>query len=93
MGDFNPEMFEASMNSFCNLYNLKYLFKKTTCCNNPESESGIDLFLSNCANNFLKTGILEIGFSNFHKPIITARTLKFEKQPWQKWLTFLTLFW
>ena len=81
MGGFNSEMSEASMNSFCNLYNLKCLVQEPTCYKNPERPSCIDLFLSNCENHFLKTAILETGLSDFHKLIITATMLKFEKQP------------
>ena len=81
MGDFNSEMSETSMNSFCNLYNLKCLVQEPTCYKNPERPSCIDLFLSNCENHFLKTEILETGLSDFHKLIITATMLKFEKQP------------
>ena len=47
MGDFNSKMSEASMNSFCNLYNLKCLVQEPTCYKNPERPSYIDLFLLN----------------------------------------------
>ena len=80
MGDFNAKMSEASMNSFCNLYNFKCLVQEPTCYNNSERPSCIDLFLSNCENYFLKTEILETGLSYFHKLIITATLLKFGKQ-------------
>ena len=80
MGAFKSELSETSMNLFCDLYILKCLVQQTTCYKNPEHPSCIDLFLSNCANHFLKTEILETGLSDFHKLIITATTLKFEKQ-------------
>ena len=76
MGDFNSKMSKASMNSFCNLYNLKYLIQEPTCYKNPQRPSCIDLFLSNCEYYFLKTEILETGLPNFQKLIITATTLK-----------------
>ena len=81
MGDFNSEMSETSVNSFCNLYNFKCLVQEPTYYKNPARPSCIDLFLSNCENYFLKAEILETGLSDFHKLIITATTLKFEKQP------------
>ena len=81
MGDFKPKMSETSMNSFCNLYNLKCLVQEPTYYKNPERPSCIDLFLSIYVNHFPKTDILETGLFDFHKPIITATTLKFEKQP------------
>ena len=81
MGDFNSEMSETSMNSFCNLDNLKCLVQESTCYKDPERPSCIDLFLSNCANHLLQTDILESSLSDFHKLIITATRLKFENQP------------
>ena len=80
MGDFNSRMSETSMNSFWNSYNLQCLVQEPTRYKNTERSSSIDLFLSNCANHVLKTEILETGLSDFHKLIITATTLKFEKQ-------------
>ena len=79
MGDFNSEISEALMNSFGKLYNLKCLVQEPTCYKNPECPSCIDFFLSNCENHFLKTEILKTGLFDFHKLIITATTLKFEK--------------
>ena len=75
MDDFNSEMSETSVNSFCNLYNLKCLVQELTYYKNPERSSCIDLFLSNCENHFLKTEILETGLSDTHKLIITATML------------------
>ena len=75
MDDFNSEMSETSMNSFCILYNLKCLVQELTCYKNRERSSCIDLFLSNCENHFLKTEILETGLSDIHKLIITATML------------------
>ena len=76
MGDFNSEMSETSMNSYCNLYNFKCLVQEPTCYENPKRPYCIDLFLSNCENYFLKTEILETGLSDFHRLIITAIMLK-----------------
>ena len=81
MDDFNSEMSETSMNSFCDLYNLKCLVQELICYKNPERPSCIDLFFSNCENHFLKTEILGTGLSDFRELIITATTLKTEKQP------------
>ena len=50
MGDFNSEIPEASMNSLCNLYNLKCSVQKPTCYKNKRP-SYIDFFLSNCCYN------------------------------------------
>ena len=63
MGDFNFEMSETSVNSFCNCLvpNLKCLVQEPTCNKNPERPSFIELFFSNCSNHFLKTEILGTG--------------------------------
>ena len=79
MGDVNSEMSAAPVNSSCNLYNLKCLVQEPTCYKNLKRPSCIGLFLSNWENHYLKTDILETGLSDFHKLIITATTLKFEK--------------
>ena len=81
MSDFSSEMSEVSMNPFCSLYNIKYSVQEPTCYKNNERSSCIKLFLSNFANHFLRTEILETSLSNFHKLIITVTMLKFEKQP------------
>ena len=79
MGDFNSETSAASVNSSCNLCNLKRLVQEPTCYKNPKRPSCIGFFLSNWENHYLKTEILETGLSDFRKLIITATTLKFEK--------------
>ena len=81
MGDFNSEMSENSLNSFCNFYILKCLVQDPACYKNPERPSCIDFFLSNCENHFLKKEILEAGLSDFHKLIIAVTALQFQKQP------------
>ena len=51
MDDFNSEISEASMNSFCNLYSLICLVEEPTCYKNSKRPSSIDLFLSNWENH------------------------------------------
>ena len=46
LGDFNVEIEEANMKSFCENYNLKSLIKQPTCYKNPKKRTCIDLILT-----------------------------------------------
>ena len=37
MGDFNADVSDPSMTSFCTLFKLKSIFKEPTCYKNPEN--------------------------------------------------------
>ena len=52
MGDFNEEISEPNLASFCNFYNFKSLINKPTCYKNPDYSSCIDSILTNCPNYF-----------------------------------------
>lgn len=52
MGDFNANILEHTLASFCTLFKLKNLFKEPTGHKNPDNPSCIDLFLTNCARRF-----------------------------------------
>ena len=45
MGDFNADVSDPSMTSFCTLFKLKNVVMELTCYKNPENPSCIDLFL------------------------------------------------
>ena len=55
MGDFNADVPDPSMTSFCTLFKLKIIVKELTCYRNPENPSCIDLFLTNCPRSFRNT--------------------------------------
>ena len=42
---FHSETFETALRNFCDLYQLKNLFKDPTCFKNPDNTSCIDLLL------------------------------------------------
>ena len=44
IGDFNVDVSDPSMTSFCTLFKLKSIVKEPTCYKNPENPSCIDLF-------------------------------------------------
>ena len=52
MRDFNANISEPTLTSFCTLFKLKKHVKGATCCKNPSSPNCIDLFLTNCARSF-----------------------------------------
>ena len=80
LGDFNCEMKEESMNTFCNTYNLKCLVKEKTCFKNIHNPSCIDLILTNKPRYFQNTCVIETGLSDFHKLTLTIMKSEFIKQ-------------
>ena len=71
MGDFNTEISQPNLASFCTFYNFKSLTSKPTCYRNPDNSSCIDLILTNCPNYFQNSSTFETGLSDFHKLILT----------------------
>ena len=81
LGDFNANISEPTLTSFCTLFKLKNLVKEPTCYKNPNNPSCIDLFLTNCARRFHNTGVFETGLSDFHKLVVTLLRSKLESLP------------
>ena len=81
MGDFNADVSDPSMTSFCTLFKLKNIVKKPTCYKNPENSSCIDLFLTNCRRSFHITCLYETGLSDFHKLVVTILRTSFKPLP------------
>ena len=79
LGDFNVEIEEANMKSFCENYNLKSLIKQPTCYKNPNKPTCIDLILTNVPRMFQSTCVLETGLSDFHLMTVTVMKKTFEK--------------
>ena len=69
IGDYNAQVDETNMASFCEIYELRSLINEPTCYKNPLNPSCIDLFLTNNVNSFQKTFVSETGLSDFHKLI------------------------
>ena len=74
MGDFNADVFDPSMTSFCTLLKLKNIAKEPTCFKNPQNPGGIDSVLTNCPD----TCLYETGLSDFHKLVVTILRTGFE---------------
>ena len=79
--DFNAEIEETTMRSFCESYNLTDLIKQPTCFKNPEKPSCIDLILPNRPKSFQSTCVTETGLSDFHRMIAAVLKMHFRKLP------------
>ena len=80
IGDYNAQVDETNMASFCEIYELRSLINEPTCYKNPLNPSCIDLFLTNNVNSFQKTFVSETGLSDFHKLIGTMMKSHIPKQ-------------
>ena len=78
--DFNVEISDSHMDSFCAIYRLKNMIKEPTCYKNPEKPTCIDLILTNSPRQFQATLMLETGLSYFHKMTVAAFKSEFLHQ-------------
>ena len=69
IGDYNAEVDETNMASFCEKYELRSLISEPTCYKKTLSPSCKNLFLTNNVNSFQTTFVSETGLSDFHKLI------------------------
>ena len=65
LGDFNVEVDENRMKSFCEIYGLKNLIKQPTCYKNPDKPTCIDLILTNVPRSFQSTCVNNLSKENF----------------------------
>ena len=80
IGDFNSEITEEPMKSFCNTYNFKCLVKEPPCFKNIDNPSCIDLILTNKPSYFQNNCVIETGLSDFHKLTITTLKSYYQKK-------------
>ena len=80
-GDFNAQVSDITLDTFCSIWNLKSLGKEPTCFKNPNNPSCIDLFLTNTIRSFQETQVFETGLSDFHKLVVTVLKSTFPKSP------------
>ena len=71
-GDFNAEISDLNMESFCTINSLKCIIKVPTCYQNPDNPTCVDLILTNCPENFQESSTLEIRLSDFHKMVLNV---------------------
>ena len=79
MGDFNVEIDDPKMQTFCEVYNFKSLIKQPTCYKNPVKPSCNDLMLTNIPRMFQSTCVIETGLSDFHLMTVTVLRKTFKK--------------
>ena len=79
LGDFNAEMDDSSIKTFCSNYNLTSMINNPTCYKNPDKPTCIDLILTNCPGSFQNSCVIETGLSDFHKMIITVMKTSYRK--------------
>ena len=79
MEDFNVEIDDPKMKTFCEVYNFKSLIKQPTCYKNPVKSSCIDLMLTNIPHMFQSTCVIETGLSDFHLMTVTVLRKTFKK--------------
>ena len=80
LGDFNIEINDPKMQTFCEMYNFnKSLIKQPTCYKNPEKPSCIDFILTNVPRIFQSTCVIETGLSDFHLMTVTVMRKTFKK--------------
>ena len=80
LGDFNSEVHEEGMRTFCEMYNLRNLIVGPTCFKNPLHPSSIDVILTNRARSFQNICIMESGLSDHHKMTICVMKQHVPKQ-------------
>ena len=78
MGDFNANVFNHSMTSFCTLFQLKNIVKEPTWYKSPQNPSCIDSFLTSCPRSFHNTCVYETGLSDFLNLVVTILWTSFE---------------
>ena len=76
-GGFNSEPADEAMKSFCQIYNFKNLWSKSTCYKIPTNPSWVDLILTNRPRS---SCTFETGLSDFHKMTLTVLKSSFAKQ-------------
>ena len=79
MGEFNADVSNNFVDSFCGSYSLKSLIKKPICFKNPDHSTCIDLILTKREKSFQNSTIMETGLSDFHKLTVAVLKSYFKK--------------
>ena len=80
-GDFNAQVSDIKLDTFCSIWNLKSLGKEPTCFRSPNNPSCTDLLLTNAIRSFQQTQVFETGLSDFYKLVATVLKTTFPKSP------------
>ena len=79
LGDFNIEIFDAKMQTFCEVYNFNSLMKQPSCLKHSDKPLCIDLILTNIPDMFPSTCVIETGLSDFYLMTLTFMRKVFQK--------------
>lgn len=88
MGDYNSEVSDAAMKSFCHFCKLRSFVVNPASSNNSENQSCIDLFLTNVNNLSIQKSLklVYLIFSNLSSPNVTDRVKSLIKNSFMKHL-------
>ena len=78
LGDFNVEINDNHMISFCENYGLKDLIRQPTCYKNPSNLTCIDLILTNVPQSFQSTCVISLRLFDVskHFSFTTSETMR-----------------
>ena len=78
LSDFNVEVDNNAISSFCDAFDLVILIREPTCYKNPEKPSCIDLKLTNKPHSLQNSGVIETGLSDVHRMTVTVTKMTFQ---------------
>ena len=73
LGDFNVNIDDPNMESFCESHRFKRLIKDPTCFKNSENPSCIDLISTNSPYSFQNSCVIKTGLSDFYKMMVSVK--------------------
>ena len=79
LDDFNVEVDEQNMKTYCDSYGLTILIKQPIYYKNLLHPKCLDLSLTNVPRSFQTTCVMETGVSDFHLVTLTAMRKSFKK--------------
>ena len=78
IGDFNTDVNHSCMKTFGGSYTLSSLIKETTCYQNPQNPSCIDLILTNSLYSFQNSCVINTGLSDFYMMTVNVMKTTYE---------------
>ena len=79
LGDFNVEVDDQNMKTFCDSYSLTCPTKQPICYKNPPHPKCIDLILTKMPRSFQTTCVIETELSDFHLMTWSVTRKSFKK--------------
>ena len=79
LAEFNVEIDDPKIQTFCEVYNFKSLIRLLTYYEKPDKPSVIDLIMTNVSRMFQSTYVIETGLSDFYLTTMTVMRKIFKK--------------